>query len=185
MGFVDIAEQKYYHAALMSGPAVTEVLADPFEFARSAGIRSGHVALAALPRLQDLLYGNDGALSYTLAGGSDRRQRPQLRLEVSAVLTLSCSRCLAALRHELRLDTTLLLVQPGSPPADDGEPDAPEWIEAGRDLDLLQLLEDEILLGLPIAVRHADGACEKAVGAAAGPFASPSGLRGGNGGNKD
>lgn len=190
MEFIDIAAQKYYHAALMSGPAAAHVLEDPFEFARSAGTRDGRIAVAELPRLQDLLCGNEGVLDYTLQGGRDRRNRPQLRLKASAALSLPCARCLAAVSHELRLDSTLLLMQSGSEPAEDEGPDAPDWIEAGRDLDILQLLEDEILLGLPISVRHAGGACADAgtVAAAAAtrkPFAMLSGLRSGNGGVKD
>jgi uncharacterized protein len=174
----------------MSGPAAAHVLEDPFEFARSAGTRSGSVALADLPRLQDVLLGNGGVLAYVVSGGLDARNRPQLRLRITASLSLPCALCLAAVRHELRLDSSLLLMQAGADAGEDDDPESPEWIEAGRDLDLLQLLEDEILLGLPMSVRHADGACEDAGGAAVAaaarkPFAVLSGLRGGSGGNKD
>ncbi len=59
-----------------------------------------------------------------------------------------------------------------------------------RDLDVLQLLEDEILLALPISVRHADGECVDdlrtlADPAAGKPFATLAALRGRSGLNKE
>lgn len=186
----DIAAQKYYHAALMSGPAAAHVLEDPIEFARSAGVCSGSVAVTALPRLQDRLLGSDGSFTFTLRGGRDARQRPQLRLKAEGALSLSCGRCLAAVTHLLKVDSTVLLMPPGDTPPGDEDAEAPEWIEAGRDLDVVQLLEDEILLTLPISVRHTDGLCVDDTRAAAGqaaekragkPFAALSALRGSTG----
>ena len=173
----------------MSGPAEPLVIEDAFEFTRSAGLRSGQLAVASLPRLQDQLCGNDGVLDYTLTGGRDRQNRPQLRLQIGGELQLSCARCLGPVHHGLSLDSTLLLVQPGTQPTDDDDPEAPDWIEAGRDLDVLQLLEDEILLGLPISVSHPEGACEGgerlAVASGRLPFKSLAGWRSGGDGNKD
>ncbi len=170
----------------MSGPVAAHVLEDPFEFARSAGTCSGNVAVTALPRLQDRLLGSDGSFTFTLHGGHDAHQRPQLRLKAEGSMSLSCGRCLKAVTHLLKVDSTVLLMQPGDTPPGDEDAEAPEWIEAGRDLDVLQLLEDEILLALPISVRHTDGQCvddpRVAAGAAAGnPFAALSALRGRNG----
>jgi uncharacterized protein len=44
-------------------------------------------------------------------------------------------------------------------PLDGEDPESPEWIEVGQELDLQELVEDEILLGLPLSVRHAQGHC--------------------------
>ena len=57
-----------------------------------------------------------------------------------------------------------------------------EWIEASRELDVATLVEDEILLGLPYAPRHEDGACGPlgtavAEGAAASAFAKLAALK--------
>ncbi len=97
----------------MSGPAVAHILEDPFEFARSDGTCSGNVEVKTLPRLHDRLIGPDGAVAYTLSGGRDALQRPQLRLHAQAVLSLCCGRCLAAVAHQLKVDSTVLLMQPG------------------------------------------------------------------------
>ncbi len=152
--------RKYYHARLMSGPDAVHRLEDPFAFARAGGSRSGRIAIASMPRLQDRVAGTEGMVSYQLRGMLDQRQRPLLELEVSGSPQMRCDRCLARLDFPLSLASRVLLAAPGSAqPEDADDPEAPEWIEAGHELDLLELVEDEILLGLPYSVRHGDGKC--------------------------
>jgi uncharacterized metal-binding protein YceD (DUF177 family) len=40
-------------------------------------------------------------------------------------------------------------------------PDAPDVIEPEREFDVAALVEDEVLLSLPLAARHPEGACER------------------------
>lgn len=149
-----MAGRKYYHAPFMSGPAAVHRIEDPFGFARAAGRQVGEIAIAQLQRLADRLTDDRGTVSFVVHGTHDRRQRPMLELEVSGVLRLRCDRCLAPLDYRLALQSRVLLAQPGATVQDDDDPETPEWIEAGRDLDLVELVEDEILLGLPLSVRH-------------------------------
>jgi len=148
--------RKYYHAPFMSESVADNRIADPFGFARAASFSSGQVGIAAMPRLQDRLPGNEDVVSYTVRGGQDQYQRPLLDVQISGSLNLSCGRCLAPLEYALALKSRVLLLQPGAAPQTDDDPEAPEWIEVavGQELDLLELVEDEILLGLPLAVRH-------------------------------
>ena len=143
----------------MSGPAAPHVLDDPFGFARAAGQVRGQLAVSAMPRLQDQLADNAGEVKYSARGGSDPLDRPQLELEVTGALKLLCAQCAKPLDYELALRTRMLMAQPGTVPMDDEDPDSPEWIEAGQELNLQELVEDEILLGLPLSVRHAQGHC--------------------------
>ncbi len=138
----------------MSGPAAAHVLEDPFGFARAAGQHSGRVAISAMSRLRDQLAGDAGGVGYTVRGGLDPRERPRLELEITGKLQLLCARCAAPLDYELVLCSRVLMAQPGAVPQDDDDPESPEWIEAGQQLDLQELVEDEILLGLPLSVRH-------------------------------
>lgn len=138
----------------MSGPAAAHVLEDPFGFARAAGQQSGQLAISAMSRLHDQLAGDAGSVSYTVRGGLDQRERPRLELEIAGVLRLPCARCGMPLNYELALRSRVLMAQPGAVPQDDDDPESPEWIEAGQELDLQELVEDEILLGLPLSVRH-------------------------------
>ena len=143
----------------MSGPAALHHIEDPFGFARAAEHCSGQLALAALSRLQDRLSSNAGVVSYIVRGGLDERERPLLKLKIAADLGLRCDRCLLPLVYPLALNSRVLLARPGEVPVDDDDPETPEWIEALRDLDLQELVEEEILLGLPLAVRHDRGNC--------------------------
>ena len=141
----------------MSAPAVIDTL----EFARSAQESSGNVRVSALQRLEDLLYDSAGSLSFSLRGGRDDRNRPLLVVRVTGALHLQCQRCLGLLDYPLELSNTLLVVPAGAQPADDPEdPDAPDTIEANGELDVAALVEDEVLLSLPLAPRHAEGECE-------------------------
>lgn len=157
----DRESRKYYHAPLMSGPAAVHRIEDPFAFARAAGLHSGQVALAAMPRLQDRLASDAGTVTYAVRGKVDQRQRPLLELEITGNPGLRCSRCLAALDFPLQLQSSVLLMQPGAVVQEDDDPESPEWIEAGPELNVLELIEDEILLSLPLAVRHDEGKCSE------------------------
>lgn len=155
----DSGGRKYYHARLMSGPVAVDRLEDPFAFARSGGLRSGEVPIAALQRIHDRLATNAGLVSYVVRGGQDLRLRPLLELDVSGTPRLRCDRCLAPLDYPLKLQSRVLLATPGMAQPEDDDPESPEWMEAGAELDLLELVEEEILLGLPLSVRHAPGDC--------------------------
>lgn len=152
----DSTAQKYYHAPLMSAPAVI----DSLEFVRNGGEIHETVPVAEFGRLHDLLYDGAGEIAYTLRGGHDERQRPRLRLSVSGSVRLRCQRCLNALPLPLTLSANLLLVQPGTMDAsEDEDPLAPDSIEASPSLDVRGLVEDEIILSLPFSPRHAEEAC--------------------------
>lgn len=138
----------------MSGPVAVHRIEDPFEFARTSGRQAGEVALGMMSRLADRLARQDGAVSFEVSGKRDQLQRPMLELKVAGSLQLQCGRCLGPLQYRLELRSRVLLAKPGEVPQDDDDPETPEWIEAGRDLDLVELVEEEILLGLPLSVRH-------------------------------
>jgi uncharacterized protein len=152
--------QKYYHARLMSAQTVI----DSLEFARAAQQLRGSIPVTRLTRLQDCLADSSGEVDFVLTGGRNNERRPILRMEVSGVLRLQCQRCLGALEYSLRLDNTLLLVRLGEDVSANAEdPDAPDCIEASPELDVAALIEDEILLSLPFAPRHAENACRSAL----------------------
>jgi uncharacterized protein len=156
MSGFDRASQKYYHARLMSAPAVIDVL----EFARAAQVSSGSVPVSALQRLEDILYDSTGSVSFEVRGRQDERKRPLLDLSITGALHLQCQRCLGLLEYPLQVENTLLVVPQGTEPEEDlDDPEAPDPLEADPELDVQALIEDEILLSLPLAPRHAQGAC--------------------------
>ena len=140
----------------MSAPATI----DSLEFARSAQRLSGRLAVAGLVRLEDLLFDDEGSLEYELSGSQDERNRPMLEIRIAGELHLQCQRCLGRLEYPLRVANTLLVLTRDPQPAEDlDDPEAPEAIESSPELDVAALVEDEVLLSLPLSPRHPEGTC--------------------------
>jgi len=155
---------------------------DGLEFARTGGKLQGDWPLADFPRLRDALLGNAGSLKYELRGMPEAQGRPALKLRIEGALQLACQRCLGTLEFPFRIETTLLLA--GSQAEIDAEPieaEGPERIVAGREMPVHDLIEDELLLAIPIAPRHEHCAerPSQAPGAKHAPFAGLRGLIGG------
>ncbi|MDO9597509.1 MAG: YceD family protein [Azoarcus sp.] len=156
-------------------------IADVFKFAAEQRSLSGRVEVAAMQRLADQLADTAGAVEYRIEGSREPESGPRLLLKIDGRLMLRCQRCLSGLGWDLTVSTLLQPVRAGQEiPDDELEDDEVDAIEVGDDLDVLGLIEDEILLALPIAPRHdecesprPDGGAEKK-----SPFAVLSGLRG-------
>jgi uncharacterized protein len=138
---------------------------DSLDFAANRREISGEIAIAELPRLQDVLETSQGVLQYTVQGGVDKQGIHFLDVGVAGQCRLRCQRCLEGFDFPVRLDTRLLLRDQAS--LDELDSDAAgaaeeefDSILADQHLNVLDLLEDEILLSLPIAPKHALGTCQ-------------------------
>lgn len=135
---------------------------DSLEFSRDGRALEGEIGVASLGRLADVVVEPVGTLRCTLRGLPPEQRRdgkPGLELVVSGSLRLRCERCLQPMDYPLRVASRLLLIAAGEPWPDedeDVEPDDDEWdaIEASREQSVLALVEDEVLLALPIVPRH-------------------------------
>ena len=131
------------------------VIADPLKFAVDGASLSGTVPVAELSRLASMVVDTVGTVSYELIGESGLGRSPSLRFKATVVLQLCCQRCLGALEWALDRESVLQLVRPGTPiPDEELENDEVDVIEATPDMDVLALVEDELLLAVPLAPRH-------------------------------
>ena len=138
---------------------------DSLDFARNGSEISGVVPVTEMPRLLDALENSQGILSYTVRGGLDRRGDPLLDVSIAGQCQLRCQRCLNAMDYPVRLDVRLMLRDQTGLDALGDDEDECDSILAEAQLDVLDLLEEEILLSLPIAPRHDDpGVCQAADG---------------------
>ncbi len=145
-----------------------QAVIDSLEFAREQQELRGNLPVSGLTRLQDFLYDNVGSVEFVVKGSCDDEMRPVLSLNISGRLHLQCQRCLERLDYPLRLSNTLLLVNRGEKLAEvEVDPDAPDCVEASAAMDVADLVEDEILLGLPFSPRHEAGVCDYRVRGAA------------------
>ena len=128
----------------------------------------GDAPVGELERLAESLFDAGGGLKYELTGGSDHRQRLRLQLAVAGTIFLKCQRCLGSLTFPVAVNADLLVLtgQAGGETADFEDLDG---VPASAQTDVWSLVEDEILLALPFAPRHAEELC--------GPGAQVSGNR--------
>lgn len=135
------------------------IVIDSLNFVRDAGVRHGKISLIDLKRLHDLLFDQNGELTFQVTGQLDENDKPGLYLEIQGNMQLTCQRCLGKLLHCVDVNTFLLLAKSEMELNQVDEDDTPDAILAAPDLDIIDLIEDEILLSLPISVRHAEGEC--------------------------
>lgn len=104
-----------------------------------------------------------------------------LHLHVTGTLLLSCQRCLEAVRFDLDIVSHLELVPGDSELSQDElEDDTRDFLPVAGGIELAELVEDEVLLALPVAPRHERCGLPGAagVGERNTPFAVLAGLRG-------
>jgi uncharacterized protein len=134
---------------------------DSVEFARLASRLTGEVPVADLSRLHDDLVDRSGQIEYELTGYLGPQGQPGLHLKLAGGLTLRCQRCLQPLAHSVTAERRFMLVRPGDPDTDlSDEDEAMEHVPADPQLDVVGLVEEELVLSLPIATMHPPGQCE-------------------------
>lgn len=138
----------------MSNP----ILIDPFAFARDGASLQGERPVAALDgRVHEQLASDAGVVTFAVEGFKDRLLRPSLRYRLSATLSVECQRCLTPMPFVLENSGVITLFANESKleaavEADD-ELDA---ILAEETFDVIALIEDEIIMGLPQSLTHDD-----------------------------
>ncbi|MGO9446935.1 MAG: YceD family protein [Thiobacillaceae bacterium] len=138
---------------------------NPAQFAAARQILQGSEPLGNFERLAQETVNPDSVLHYRIEGGRDKLGRFQLRCKLEGRIDLACQRCLEAVGHVIDSDKGFYLADTPER-ADQMERELAgelgfdvEVIEAGHTLDLAALIEDEVLLGLPIVPMHPEGAC--------------------------
>lgn len=141
----------------MSGQPVIE----PGKFARVGGVLRGSIVLSEMARLREALPKDAGTASYHIRGFLDARERPAIELDVGAEVTVACQRCLGPMAVRVASQRTVVF-QSGADefaPMDD-EDESEDIVPEVQQLDVRQLVEEELLLSLPISPRHEEGNCE-------------------------
>jgi uncharacterized protein len=140
----------------MSGQAPIDAL----QFAREGGRLEGEIPVARMSRLQDLVAEATDAIRYCVQGGTDARRRPVIDVRVEGSLRLVCQRCLDPIEFPLQRSSRFVLVSGEAelPDVADEDPDT-ETVAVDALADIEDVVEQEVLLGLPIAPMHEDDAC--------------------------
>jgi uncharacterized protein len=143
---------------------------DLFEFARQGQHAADELRIEQLPRMLTEVAADaparadyDPVLRWRAEGGVALELRPDggeaqvayLRLSVHGSVWLECQRCLEAYRQPLEVETHCRIVESDDEadamPLDD---DQPEIVVGSRRFDLMELIEEELLLSLPLVPKH-------------------------------
>lgn len=126
-------------------------LIDGLQFARKAEVRQGWLNLANLPRLAEMPCSTEG-LAYQVSGAVNAEGKPCLRVGISGLLQLVCQRCLGPLPHQVVVSVELVLSE-NLREIEEADDDV-NRVLATREMDVAPLIEDEVILSLPIVPRH-------------------------------
>jgi uncharacterized protein len=124
---------------------------DGLAFARNAAVLKGRLGMESLPRLTQS--GCSGSvLDFVLAGEINERGKPGLKLAVNGSVRLECQRCLGNLDFPVHVEAQLEFASSEAEimAADDDI----ERVVAGREMSVVALVEDEVLLALPMVPKH-------------------------------
>jgi uncharacterized protein len=108
-------------------------------------------------RLAEMLVNQDknaepATIDFELTGDCKRFRQPSLHLNIRTKLPVICQRCLEEMQVDLDLDFDYLISNTAINELD--EADEIDWLEANNEMSLQELIEDELILALPISPMH-------------------------------
>lgn len=122
-------------------------------FAEREAELTGDIELKRLSRLRDMLHAHDGSVRVGVRFGPSRRGWWPLRLKYEGTLRLVCQRCLEPMDIAMAAESKLGLIESAA-----AEPLLPDDYEAvlleEKRFNPSQLLEDELLMALPLVPKH-------------------------------
>ncbi|MEO0443246.1 MAG: YceD family protein [Pseudomonadota bacterium] len=127
---------------------------DPRKFAQQGVSVHGYIDLSLMDRIVPLLASNEGQIVAELVfGASDEHQQQCLQGKLNAKVDMVCQRCLEPCPQQLEAEIKLAMLW-----NDDQVSQLPKtwdpWIVAEGQVDIYQVLEDELILSLPIVAYH-------------------------------
>ena len=141
---------------------------DGLAFARTAAVLKGQLGMESLPRLARS--GCSGAaVDFVLTGEINERGKPGLKLAVDGSVRLECQRCLGSLDLPVHLEAQVEFAS-GEAEIMAADDDI-ERVVASREMSVAALVEDEVLLALPMVPRHEQCSAAAGLGADAKPSA--------------
>jgi uncharacterized protein len=133
---------------------------DVKKFAASAGSLDGRETLGEHERLmaETQRLGADRAVVWSVSGELRNPEHVQpeiwLHLQARATLPLICQRCLGPVDIDLTVQRSFRFVSDEEMAAAQDEQSEEDVLAVSRSFDLVELVEDELLMQLPLAPRH-------------------------------
>ena len=132
---------------------------DPYRYAEQGIVLDGVVNIVEMERLKTTVSSTQDKVAVKLQFGVDEQGIPFLKGHLETKLSLQCQRCMDPLIYEIMSDFVLGIVN-----TLDEANALPEYYEPvlaqDGSLALWELIEDEIILNLPIIPRHDPETCK-------------------------
>ena len=139
---------------------MAKLFVDTYELTRSEKPVQGQPPLHEFSRFAaDLPPQSDGSAECSVTGTRNALGQQFLDVRVTATPIVQCQRCMGELSYSLDVSSRLHVVETEAEldAEDDPEASPDEWVEpvlASTHLDVLALIEDELILGLPYVPMH-------------------------------
>lgn len=141
----------------MSATALPEYC-DPQQLADKTATLRGRASIARMPRLQAALAPCENQAEVELHFGRDAGGRRLLTGKARVQVALVCRRCLGNALHDLDVEFRLAIV--ASEAEADRLPDEYDALISDGRLRTLDLVEDELILALPLVPMHREADCK-------------------------
>jgi uncharacterized protein len=129
-------------------------------FAEEAGEIAGESRLGDHPRLMTETAGRGPDLPLAWSASAELRNphhvHPEvwLHLQASTVLPLTCQRCLGEVDVPVEVERSFRFVEDESVAMAEDDDSPEDLLALSRSFDLMDLVEDELLMDMPVAPRH-------------------------------
>ena len=131
----------------------------PLKMAAQGATLTGVVPSERLSRLLDIAISFDAPILVNLQFFCDESGYRVMSGEISTRVRMVCQRCLQEMGHDLSANTSWTIVAD-----EDRVPSLPKqyepWIVSDSEADLYALIEEELLLELPLVAYHSLNQCE-------------------------
>lgn len=117
----------------------------------------GSLSPADLHRLRGLLAADEGCIRAVISCDLDEEGRTVLSVAVDAEVSVRCQRCLEVFERPLAANSQLAVVRTDEQAA--GLPEGLEPVLAVSEIDLWAVVEDELVLAMPVYSYHEDKTC--------------------------
>jgi len=132
----------------------SELLIHPDRLREAPQVFEGDATVDEFPRLAESVAEHPSRVHFRVAARLDPQRRKVVSCIIEGFVFLTCQTTLEAFRHAISIDERIVLVDNESmlPPIEE-ESDAEDYLVADDPVDVLDLVEDALLLALPMVPR--------------------------------
>ena len=129
---------------------------DPIRLAQNGLKYDGQILLSDMPRLAKSLHSDSGLVDVVLAFDIDEIGTPYVKGEFTVPVSIVCERCMLPMTISLSANCLLAMVVSEKLIDKLAEQYDPWLLESSEPVLLSKVVEDELILALPLVPRHTD-----------------------------